>query len=430
MKKEKIEPYEIAHALIHQKEQIIKTNMVNELIYLYNDGYWDFRNSIPMLKQMVQRILTSEATDYLVNEIIDHIKRETYFKSCELVQNRRYICLNNCVCDIKKEKTLDFSPKIFVTTKIPVTFDPEQYTHEIKRYCSALVHKDDAFKLQEHIGDILSPNTASKKLLYMYGGSHSGKSTFLRIIQNLIGRNNCCSLTLGQLSEKFTNMGIYERMANICSEMPYKINLKNLEHIKVLTGGDTITIQQKYVPAFKYLPIIKHIFAANGIPHIDLENADSALYSRFDFIVFPNSFKPDPSIIPKYTTEPMKSAWFNWMLEGYHRLRDNGWQFTNQLDIGNVERLFATAGIERDEFLVWLTENHIPSPSDHIEKKQMHKGYLEHCKSLGISSRYRYPYESFCKRMLNIKDFPILSARRGPKGKQKPVFMGIKKLNK
>lgn len=422
--------YDVALSLITQGTQIIKTNQSNDLIYLYNNGYWEYNDSIPLLKIKIQRIMNEKTTKNFVDETIECIRRLTYQPAEQLEKDRRYLHLNNFIYDIKKGKTLEFSPNYFVTTRISATYEPKQSTAKINNYCKTLVQYNDVMKLQEHLGDILSPHTATKKLLYLYGKRNSGKSTLLNIIASIIGRRNYCSLTMGQLNEKFTNFGIYERIANICSEMPHKITLKNLEHIKALTGGDYITIEKKYMQPFEYRPIIKHIFAANGIPHISLQQADEAFFSRFDFIEFPYSFKPDSTIISKYTTEEIKSAWFNWLLEGYHRLRDNGWEFTNQLDVDAVEQLFTKTKNNPHLFYIWLREHYSLSTAanDYLEKKELHKDYLEYCKEHNVASRYQYPYTSFCKRMLNQDIIPVVSAKRGAKGNQKSVFLGIKKL--
>jgi len=427
MKKDHMTPFEIAHILINRKEQVIKTNRSNDIIYLYSNGYWEYRDSEAILKKKIQAILQENAYERFVSEILGHIRRETYIPATHLEKNRQYICFKNCISNLETGEKQGFTPRLFVTTKIPITYNPNQSTDEIHNYIKTLVDPNDIMKLQEHLGDILSPHTISKKLLYVYGNKNSGKSTLLNIIEQVIGRRNFCSLSLEQLGTRFSNFGIYERIANICSEMPIKITLKNLEHIKALTGGDYITIEKKYMQPFEYRPIIKHIFAANGIPRIDMDKADEAFYSRFDFIEFPFSFKPDSAIISKYTTEEMKSAWLNWMLEGYHRLKNNRWEFTNALDVDTVEQLFKDSQTNEHLMNTWLKQYYIYSPSSLIEKGQLHQDYLQYCQDNDFSSIHRYSYEIFCKKMLNNKSIPITSARRGSKHNQKAVFIGIKK---
>jgi len=427
---QKPKPYDTALSLIKKEIQEIKTNRSNDLIYLYKDGYWEYRDSIPILKARIQKIAGPPVTKNFVEETIECIKRLTYIPASELEKNNRYICLKNCLYDLENEKTLNYNPEIFVTTRIPVNYNHNRSTDVIKKYIETLIEPNDIMKLQEHIGDILSPHTASKKLLYIHGNRNSGKSTFLNIIETVIGERNYCSLTLQQLNEKFTNFGIYERIANICSEMPYRITLKNLEHIKSLTGGDYITLEKKYIQPFKYRPILKHIFAANGIPNIDMKLADDAFFDRFDLIKFPNSYNPSSSITSQYTTDEMKSAWLNWMLEGYHRLKNNGWKFTNELDVETVEQLFTENKTKWNPFDTWLTEFYVASisPNDFKSKQHLHKDYLRYCKEHSVASRYLYPYPYFCKKMLEQNIILVTSARRGPKGKQTSVFVGIKKL--
>ena len=425
----KIETYDIAKSIIYDKTKktpLVKTNEENDIIYLYQNGYWDYRKTIPIIKKQIQSHMKGSTTKHKVKEILGHIRRETYFDPKEIDENRNYLCLENCVYDLDTGRILPHSPDIFATIKLPITYDSSIPTIEIERYIASLVKKSDIPKLQEHLGDILSPHTETKKLLYLYGGKDSGKSTLLRILRIIIGEHICCSLSLKQLTETFTNFGIYGRIANICSEMPTKLSHSNLELIKAMTGGDTITIQQKFKPAFEYRPIIKHVFGANEIPLIDLNYADDAFYGRFDIIYFPNRFKPDTTIVSRYTTERMKSAWLNWLLQGYTRLKANHWIITNHLSVTKVKQLFKDAVLGEDMFLKWLSSNYTTSTGDYLVKTEMYKDY---CKILPkISPEYYYTYEVFCKRILGNPIITVSSARKVIKGKQIQVFTGIKKM--
>jgi len=428
MKGTKIDPYDIAVSIIYDtktKEQLVKTNKENEIIYLYHKGYWEHRGTIPIIKTLIQNLLKGITTKHKVREVLGHIRRETYFDPKEIEENRKYLCLENCVYDLDAGKTLPHSPDIFATVKLPITYDSSIPTTEIEKYIATLVKKSDIPKLQEHLGDILSPHTETKKLIYLWGDKDSGKTTLNRIIQEIIGEHNYCSLSLKQLTDKFTNFGIYGKIANICSEMPYKLSNSNLELLKTLTGGDTITIQQKFKPAFEYRPIIKHIFGANGIPHIDLKYADDALYGRFDFIFFPNTFKPNATIVTRYTTERMKSAWLNWLIQGYERLKANDWIITRHLSVKQVEKLFRDAVLGEDKFLKWLFNNYTASTGSYVVKTEMYKEYDKH--STKIAPEYYYGYEVFCKKVLSNPIFPVSSGRKVIKGKQVQVFTGIKK---
>ncbi len=422
----KIEPYDIAVSIIYDKKiQLVKTNKENEIIYLYQNGYWEHRDTIPILKTLIQSLLKGSTTKHKVREVLGHIRRETYFDPKEIDDNRKYLCLENCVYDLDTGKTLPHSPDIFATVKLPITYDDSIPTTEIEKYVATLVKKSGIPKLQEHLGDILSPHTETKKLLYLYGDKDSGKTTLNRILAIIIGEYNCCSLSLKQLTDKFTNFGIYGRIANICSEMPTKLTHSNLELIKAMTGGDTINIQQKFKPAFDYRPIIKHIFGANEIPHIDLKYAGSAFYGRFDIIYFSNRFKPDATFVSRYTTERMKSAWLNWLLEGYTRLKANRWLITNHLSVKQVEKLFRDAVLGEDMFLTWLSSNYTTLAGAYIDKSKMYKEYKKNWSE--ITPDYYYGYEYFCKRVLSNPVIPVSSARKVIKGKQEQVFTGIKK---
>jgi hypothetical protein len=122
----------------------------------------------------------------------------------------------------------------------------------------------------------------------------------------------------------------------------------------------------------------------------------------------------------------MKSAWFNWLVEGYYRLMSNHWQFTNELSVTQVEELFRTA-VNEDPFLVWLKEKYIISLMGYVDKMEMFDDYKKYLIESDIGSEYYFNYEYFCKRIMTNLLYPVTSARRGSKEEQQHVFVGIEK---
>jgi P4 family phage/plasmid primase-like protien len=411
-------PHTIAEAILGV--QHIRTDMNSDLVYLYKDGYYNSTNSIPWLKKEIQRILCGLTTDAKVKEILNYIVRATYEPINK--SSMKYICLNNGLLNTTSLELEPHTPDKFVTFKIPVTYNQEIGYSKFHNYVLELVSERDADVLQEGIGNILSDNYETKKLLYLYGGRDCGKSTFLRIIQALLTQENYSNLALNQLGEKFTQTAIVNKLANISSEESYRVPLKFYGLVKNVTGTDTITMQFKGKDSFSYESLAKQFFAGNGIPAINKKEADPAFYERWQFINFPNPFDKNDNIFKLYTTDVMKSAILNWMIEGYKRLRLNQWKFSYNMTDSEAEKLFDGAQYEDELWMIWLKENCVADEGFEL-KATLYRHYMKWCEQKMRTDLDTY--DVFFKKLHKQGSIHIQDYQPEVNGRQQKALKGI-----
>ena len=408
--------------------RIITDNSGDTYVYFKTYGYYDSVNSIKNLESVINKSLCNGVTTYKVNEVINYIKRETYKDILLNELNTHYVCLVNGNFNLKTLKLEEHTPKKFVTYKIPVEYDAKVDTEPIIKLTESLVKGDVALTLQEEVGNFYAQHYINKKLVYAYGPKNSGKSTWYRILQEFLTQANYSNLSLYQLGEKFTNADIYGKRANFCAEIPYKVTIKYYGMIKSFTGGgkDTLTLQKKHKDPFQCTSIAKLFFAGNDIPTIDTEKAGDleSFYLRWQFDNYPNVFDTDETIVAKYTTPEMKSAILKWSLEGYERLREQNWHFTNETSIDEARELFEGAVYRIDSFDEWLSTN--CRSSDSFELKA---DLFRHCRNWheqqGLET-YPINVQVFGKRMLAQRFIPVIDFYPEIGKKQKAAFRGIK----
>ena len=329
----------------------IITDINTGIIYIYSPaGYYNSVNSVRILEHMIEHMLGNYTVDYKVNQIISSIRRQTYRNVDRFDPQSNYVCLNNGNFNLETQALEPHDPDKFVTYRIPVDYDQLAPGEDWLKYIESLVDDEDAFTLQEAVGNLFANHYTTKKLLYMYGSKDSGKSTFIEIIQRFLTKANYSNLSLNQLGEKFTNASIYGKRANFFADIPYKVPVRYYGIIKNFTGGDTVTLQFKGQDAFQNQNIAKMFFSGNGIPAIDEKQVDDAFYRRWQFVRFPHPFKPDDSIIGKYTTHEMLSAILNWALEGYENLKEQKWCFTTENSVEEVKEIFNNAVYVKNNF--------------------------------------------------------------------------------
>jgi P4 family phage/plasmid primase-like protien len=292
-----------------------------------------------------------------------------------------------------------------------------------------MIKEKDAFKLQEHVGNIFTNHYLTKKILFLYGDRDGGKTTFLRILEYFIGDDNCSNLTLDQLGEKFTNAMMYGKRANINGEIHPKMPIKHTAKIKALTGEETITTRFLYGNPFKYHSMAKQFFAANGIPNVNESEVDDAFYSRFDFIEFPKQFTTKENIFEKYTQPNMMSCFLNWALEGLKRLSENEWKITNATPIEESEYLFEHSQYGLTTFDRWLSEEYEASKEGYISEEELWKECKKWHETRKIThkvylvDKHVFGRKLSANRVIPIQKFHPLDKRTG---KQVLSIKGIK----
>ena len=169
--------------------------------------------------------------------------------------------------------------------------------------------------LQKMLGVwITSSQGISGKFYLIVGPPQTGKSSFIKIIEYLIGIHNCCHLGLKDLSdERKTEALEYSQLNTVADlgNMSVSTAYGALTMLKLTTGGDSFTVSPKYVQPYSIICSAKHIFGANELPRFLYPNtkgwAADAFWDRVEGLPFytplnkfrniPSSQKRDPDYI-------------------------------------------------------------------------------------------------------------------------------------
>jgi putative DNA primase/helicase len=145
------------------------------------------------------------------------------------------------------------------------------------------------------------------KAFMLLGGGQEGKSTYLRMLKDILGSHNITSVPLQafeSLEYRFMLEGLIGKLANISADIPRK-PLKNTGYFKQATGEDPMDIDRKFKPTLKgYVNYAKMIFAANQLP----QTADRthAFFRRWVIYEFPNRFQEDPGWYERNITKELR----------------------------------------------------------------------------------------------------------------------------
>jgi putative DNA primase/helicase len=418
-------PKPIGDLIVKSENYQIKTDIRNDDIYLYNDGYYKRDGVEAKLETIIDRQLGLIVNINRIREVLEYIKRHTR-EDLTATANSNYICLNNGLLNLSTLEKELHNPKYFVKHKLNVDFNPDVDDTIWNWYIeSILPEKEKQHTLQECCGNVFEINAYTlKKLVWLVGRGDSGKSTFLNIFSKFLGVDNISSVPIYHLASTHENIDLAYSIANIGSEIPSDIKIKNTEIVKVYTGSDAmLQFNPKFKPTFKVKPVSKLFYASNSLPPVD-KRADDVFYKRIAVVEFEQGpFPKDDMFVSKYTTPEMKSTILNWMVEGYKRLRKNHWKLTYEKSVEEVKELFEHGKLTTSLIYNWYISccKVCMNPEIWYSTDNVYENYKRYCKKPPETNPLTK--NVFCRLMYQMPG--VVPYQPTVDGKQIPAVRGL-----
>ncbi len=390
-------------------------------IYYYDDqkGTW-YPTGELIIRATAYFFLSSLAKRYFIEEVVAFIRDTNYISRDKFDHDIHRIPVKNGVLNLNTLTLEPFDPQLYALTHIPVEYSTTATCPKTLQFLND-VAPNDIDTLQEWVGYHLWRTYRYQKCVQLVGEGNNGKSTFLNLVQAMLGHDNVSNDTLQQLiTERFAMADLYGKLANIAADISSE-ELRRTGAFKALTGGDYIRAEMKHQNPFKFLNYAKLSFSANRLP--PTPDLSDAFFRRWIVIGFPNKFDDDncdPHIIEKITTPQELSGFLNWAVEGLRRLRENN-HFTKSQSTTELRILWKNLSQPVHSFLEQHTEK---NAAKHTPKDILYEKYVEYCAVIkvgAISSR---------KFTRQIKDImPTLAeARITVDGVRKDCWMGLELL--
>ena len=411
---------------IVKKREIFITFRDNEEVRCYKDGIY-IKNGETRIKEICHEIMDGKESRQAVNEIIGKIQRSTYIDREIFFQEstQHPIVLDNGLLNLDTMELKEHDPKHYSFTKFPVTYDPAKTCDNIIKFLSQTVRTGDVPVLQEWVGyNLWIFGYPAQKALILVGEGGNGKSTFIGLIEALIGKNNRSAVSLHELEDnRFASHDLFGKASNLYPDLPDK-DLKSTGRFKMLTGGDPIRAEDKNIRSFTFHNVAKLTFSCNKIPRVTEDTV--AFFRRFIIVEFPNSFEgtatEDRDLKERLISDKDEmSGFFNWALEGLQRLRANGWHLSDGKTVDQVREEYI---VRSDPYKAFVIHALIENSDSFVIKDELYEAYKVHCEIHKLVHKSR---DSFFK---NFKDQFALGkiSTEHPEidGKRVWIFRGIK----
>ena len=277
---------------LKQAENIIK---LNGKLHIYRNGIYECGD------------------DYIEAAMINHIpnlgraKRQEVLAYLNLlvtkesgVADANLIAFNNGVLNIADDTFTDFSPEYVITNKIPHNYNPNAQSDLLDKVMAKLACNDESILklLYQSIGYCCYRRNELRKSFILIGDKRNGKSTFLDMVDNMLGEENVANLDLCEIGHEFKTAELYGKLANIGDDINDEY-VSNTAIFKKVVSGSVITVAKKGKDPFKLSSYAKFFFSANALPRLGRGKDSAAVLDRLVIIPFDAKFtKDDPDYDP------------------------------------------------------------------------------------------------------------------------------------
>jgi len=301
----------------------------------------------------------------------------------------RYLTLQNGLYDLTDYSLIQHSPDIFTTNLLPYDYDQDAECHRWMHYLNE-VFLSDAEKItfiQEAVGYAFHKSMPIPAIFFLIGDGGNGKSVFINTISSLCGKENVCNVSLNKLNDEKYILELFGKMINVSGETPNN-RFMNTDLVKAAVAGDWVTGREVYKKPSKFKPYAKHYLGMNTLP--DIKDSTHGMWRRIYVIEFPRKFIDDEMDVE--LTQKLQSELagiFNWALEGYKRLRNQNFIFSESGSMLISKQVYQTQSNSALKFFV----NHFKrsDPEDSVALKNVYDCYQQFCSDEGHKDQHSKP---------------------------------------
>lgn len=213
---------------------------------------------------------------------------------------------------------------IFSPYSLPVSYDPAAKAPAFARYLlDVLPEEDDRETVRRMFGYALTPDRRLQVFFILYGEPATGKSSAILPLAALLGQDLYSTRPYEQLGDKFAAADLAGKLLNWAGEIHFTDLGLSEERIKQITGGEPVTVERKYMPAYTAPATALLVFASNELPK--LRDKTGSILRRLRMILFETVITPekrDAALQEKIGRE--LPGVLNFALEGLIELRKLG----------------------------------------------------------------------------------------------------------
>ncbi|PGW64287.1 DNA primase [Bacillus cereus] len=319
-----------------------------------------------------------------INSILD-VRPMVSVKKKELDAHNFLFNCDNGVIDLKTGELLPHDRDLLLTKLSPIKYDKNAECPNWKAFLESIfkTHTGEADHelinyLQKAIGYSLTGVTKEQVMFFLFGNGRNGKSTFINIIQDLLGdygRQTNSDTFLKKRNDSGINNDVARLDgARFVSAVESEEGQQLSEAlVKQITGGEKMSarfLRQEY---FEFTPEFKVFFTTNHKPIV--KGSDEGIWRRIMLIPFTVTIPKDKIDydLPDKLAKEMPGV-LRWAVEGCMK-----WQAEGLRAPEAVKAATAEYREDMDILAPFIDENCTVNSSVRIEAKSLYENYTKWC---------------------------------------------------
>jgi phage/plasmid-associated DNA primase len=209
-----------------------------------------------------------------------------------------------------------------------------------------------------------------KRSYLLVGAKDAGKTTYLALLYQMF-EDLYSQVPMQQVGSQFKSGEMEGKLLNIKDELS-DAEMKNLNQYKDFVGSSRHQIERKGIQGYAGRISSVHVYACNTPPKLSNPN-DIALLSRWEIVIFPNTFDRIPGWVERTITEELKEGFLLLVVDEVSKIIDTGLPEVDEEEV----KLIWTKRASPDEvaFIVAMLEK---DPSGIIPRDECYQMYHEY----------------------------------------------------
>jgi len=272
------------------------------------------------------------------------------------------------------------TPAFLNMQMFPFCFNPQATCPRWTQFLTETFAGDQQriWRLQDWFGAHLDLDQRIEKFALFVGDGANGKSVILRILAEVLGKQNTVAIPLDRLGERFQCGRLRGKVANIVGDL--EDTDKAAEGIlKMLVSGEPVIGEFKNQDAFTFVPRARHTFSTNAFPRF--RDRSNGLWRRLLLLVFDQTVaeaQQDLQLAEKIVQQELPGV-FNWALAGLRRLHDNPIFTASQVCDQASDRY----RVQCNPVATFVAEYCEVGPGASVPKAHMYEAYTGWCRANG-----------------------------------------------
>lgn len=395
-------------------------------LYFYNGICYQSASKsdvISLYRDRVDPCISEEKTMSRISQLSDFILTEKDIVVEDIPNNLHVAILENGIYDVEQQQLSPHTPSLIAFSYIKANFVEDEECPNFEAFLEQVTGGDKILteRLWMFLGYTFMLTTEAKSIFIMGMAPDSGKSVLGNFIESLYPKECVSNIALNDLNKNFSLAPLVGAAVNISLDLPSsRLNAEAVSALKMLTGGDVVTINEKYVPRFSYVNRAKFIFATNNA--ITLAEPDSAFWNRVEYLPFDYSVKKQDQVrnlVEIFQSE--KNAIVSKALRKARKLIKRNFEFPSNQRIESQLREWR--GIEVptiDDFVEECCEFDEDYKGELVDK--LYFEYEKYCQNIGCVARTRTYFKSYLERVYEIKHIKTRLGTINPQS----AFKGIR----